>query len=291
VKPPPFDYARPETVDEAVSLLAEHGEEAKLLAGGQSLVPLLALRLASPSVLVDLNGVRGLDHLRLEGDRLVIGAMARHRDVEELPELRSRCPMLFEGVSLIGHVAIRNRGTVGGSLAHADPAAEWPSLVLALDGEIDATGPKGVRTIPAGEFFDTYFTTALAPDEIVSEIRLRLPSGAGVGSCFVELARRHGDFALAGVGALLGLDEGGSVSDARVTLIGVRDRAVRSLGAESVLRGARPGEELFAEAAEAVDKEIEPVSDIHATSEYRRHLAKVLVRRALARAAERAGGA
>ncbi len=291
MKPPPFDYARPETVDEAVSLLAEHGEEAKLLAGGQSLVPLLALRLASPSVLVDLNGVRGLDHLRLEGDRLVIGAMARHRDVEELPELRSRCPMLFEGVSLIGHVAIRNRGTVGGSLAHADPAAEWPSLVLALDGEIDATGPKGVRTIPAGEFFDTYFTTALAPDEIVSEIRLRLPSGAGVGSCFVELARRHGDFALAGVGALLGLDEGGSVSDARVTLIGVRDRAVRSLGAESVLRGARPGEELFAEAAEAVDKEIEPVSDIHATSEYRRHLAKVLVRRALARAAERAGGA
>src|SRR5581483_2961778 len=268
VKPAPFEYERPESLGEAVGLLAEHGEEAKLLAGGQSLVPLLALRLASPSVLIDLNGVRELDHLRLEGDRLAIGAMTRHRDVEEMAELRTRCPMLVEGVSLIGHVTIRNRGTVGGSLAHADPAAEWPSLVLALEGEIDATGPEGVRTIPAEEFFETYFTTALAPDEIVSEVRLRIPESPRVGSCFLELARRHGDFALAGV----------------------RDRAVRSSGAESVLVGARPDAEVFAEAAEAIDPEIEPVSDIHGTSEYRRHLAKVLVRRALALATERAGG-
>src|SRR5581483_10916993 len=182
VKPAPFEYERPESLGEAVGLLAEHGEEAKLLAGGQSLVPLLALRLASPSVLIDLNGVRELDHLRLEGDRLAIGAMTRHRDVEEMAELRTRCPMLVEGVSLIGHVTIRNRGTVGGSLAHADPAAEWPSLVLALEG---------VRTIPAEEFFETYFTTALAPDEIVSEVRLRIPESPRVGSCFLELARRH----------------------------------------------------------------------------------------------------
>jgi CO/xanthine dehydrogenase FAD-binding subunit len=290
VKPAPFEYERPESLGEAVGLLAEHGEEAKLLAGGQSLVPLLALRLASPSVLIDLNGVRELDHLRLEGDRLAIGAMTRHRDVEEMAELRTRCPMLVEGVSLIGHVTIRNRGTVGGSLAHADPAAEWPSLVLALEGEIDATGPEGVRTIPAEEFFETYFTTALAPDEIVSEVRLRIPESPRVGSCFLELARRHGDFALAGVGALLELDSSGSITDARVTLIGVRDRAVRSSGAESVLVGARPDAEVFAEAAEAIDPEIEPVSDIHGTSEYRRHLAKVLVRRALALATERAGG-
>lgn len=290
MKPAPFEYVRPESLGQAVSLLAEHGEEAKLLAGGQSLVPLLAFRLSSPSVLIDLNGVGELDYLRLDGDRLVIGAMTRHRDVEEMAELRTRCPMLLEGVSRIGHVTIRNRGTVGGSLAHADPAAEWPSLVLALDGEIDAIGPKGTRTIPGEEFFDTYFTTALAPDEIVSEVRLRIPSGPRVGSCFLELARRHGDFALAGVGALIALDTGGSIADARVTLIGVRDRAVRSSAAESVLRGAPPSADLFAEAAEAVDPEIEPVSDIHGTSEYRRHLAKVLVRRALALAAERAGG-
>src|SRR5581483_10838366 len=192
-----------------------------------------------------------------------------------------------------GRLAYRARDPpepVGGSLAHADPAAEWPSPVLALDGEIDAIGPKGTRTIPGEEFFDTYFTTALAPDEIVSEVRLRIPSGPRVGSCFLELARRHGDFALAGVGALIALDTGGSIADARVTLIGVRDRAVRSSAAESVLRGAPPSADLFAEAAEAVDPEIEPVSDIHGTSEYRRHLAKVLVRRALALAAERAGG-
>jgi carbon-monoxide dehydrogenase medium subunit len=288
VKPAPFRYEAPTSLDDAVGLLARHGDEAKVLAGGQSLTPLLAFRLAAPSVLIDLNGVRELEHVRLEGDTLVLGALARHRTVEDMAELRTRCPMLAEGVSVIGHVAIRNRGTVGGSLAHADPAAEWPSLVLALDGEIDAQGPNGTRTIPAAGFFESYFTTTLAPDEIVREVRLHLPDGGRTGSTYLELARRHGDFALAGVGALLALGGDGTISDARVVLIGVRDTAVRSRAAEGVLRGTAPSEELFAEAAEAVDGEIDPVSDIHGSSGYRRHLAKVLVRRALGRARERA---
>lgn len=288
MKPAPFGYAAPQSVEEAVGLLAQHGDEAKVLAGGQSLVPLLAFRLAAPTVLVDLNGVRELEHARLEGDTLVLGALARHRTVEEMPELRARCAMVAEGVSVIGHVAIRNRGTVGGSLAHADPAAEWPSLALALDGEIDAVGPNGTRTIPAAEFFETYFTTSLAPDEIVREIRLRLPNGDRTGSTYLELARRHGDFALAGVGALLSLGGDGAIADARVALIGVRDTAVRSRAAEDVLRGSPPGDRLFAEAAEAAGSEIDPVSDIHGSSDYRRHLAKVLVRRALGRARDRA---
>jgi carbon-monoxide dehydrogenase medium subunit len=289
VKPAPFEYAAPDGLEEAVALLAEHGDDAKVIAGGQSLVPLLAFRLAAPSVLVDLNGVGELSYLRLDREALVAGALARHRDVELLPELASRCGMLADAVRLIGHVAIRNRGTVGGSIAHADPAAEWPSLLLALDGEVDARGPEGTRTLPASAFFDTYFTTALRPDEVLTEIRLRLPRGR-VGSGYLELARRHGDFAIAGAGALLVLGEEGRVSDARVVLIGVRDTAVRSTAAEAVLRGAEPGEASFAEAAAAIDGEIDPVSDLHGSADYRRKVAKVLVRRALVRASERVPG-
>lgn len=289
MKPAPFEYAAPESLEQAVALLGEHGDDAKVIAGGQSLVPLLAFRLAAPQVLVDLNRLDGLSHLRLEGDTLVAGAMARHRDVEMLPGLAERCPLLSDGVSLIGHVAIRNRGTVGGSIAHADPAAEWPSILLALDGEVDARSASGSRTIAAGDLFDTYFTTTLRPDEILTEVRLLLPSGRA-GSAYLELARRHGDFAIAGVGTVLVLGDGDRIEDARVVLIGVRDTAVRSTAAEAVLRDGEPGEELFAEAAGAIDAEIDPVSDLHGSSDYRRHIAKVLVRRALARALDRARG-
>jgi carbon-monoxide dehydrogenase medium subunit len=289
VKPAPFGYEAPDTLDEAVALLGQHGEDAKVIAGGQSLVPLLAFRLAAPEVLIDLNRIHELSYLRLDGDTLVAGAMARHRDVETIPGLERRCALLADGVPLIGHVAIRNRGTVGGSIAHADPAAEWPSMLLALDGEVDARGPEGIRTIVAEGLFDSYFTTALRPDEILTEVRLRLPTGR-VGSAYLELSRRHGDFAIAGVGGVLSLGDDRSVSDARVVMIGVRDTAVRSTAAEAVLRGGRPGEALFAEAAQAIDPEIEPLSDLHGSSDYRRHVAKVLVRRVLARALERAGG-
>jgi carbon-monoxide dehydrogenase medium subunit len=289
VKPPPFEYVAPRSLDEAVAALAEHGDEAKVMAGGQSLVPLLAFRLARPSVVVDVNRVAGLDGARLDGDTLELGALTRQRDVELLPGLRERCPMIVEAVEQIGHVAIRNRGTVGGSLAHADPAAEWTALALALDAELDVYGPGGTRTLPAREFLISYFTTALQPDEVLTRIRLRVPNGR-TGSCFLELARRHGDFAIAGVGALVSLDADGSVGDARLALIGVGERAVRATAAEQVLRGSRPSEDVLADAAGAVDGEIEPNGDIHASAGYRRHVAAVLVRRALETAVARARG-
>jgi carbon-monoxide dehydrogenase medium subunit len=280
VKPAAFDYVAAGSLDEAVAALAEHGDEAKVLAGGQSLVPMMAFRLATPPVLVDLNGASELEYARIDGDTLVLGALARHRDVQDLPELRRRCPLIAEAVDVIGHPAIRNRGTVGGSLAHADPSAEWPGVLVALGGEADAVGPNGRRTISAPDLFETYFTPTVAPDEVLAEVRLPLPTGPGVGSCFVEFARRHGDFALAGVGAVLTM-EGGMVREVRVALIGVRDTPVRSAAAEAVLRGAEPTDEAFDQAASAVDAEIDPVSDVHGSADYRRHLARVLMGRAL----------
>ncbi len=297
MKPAAFEYFAPPTVDDATARLAEFGDEAKVIAGGQSLVPMMAFRLATPAVLVDLNRIDALEHARIDGDKLVLGAMARQRAVAELPGLRSRCAMVADGVGLIGHVAIRNRGTVGGSLAHADPAAEWPALLLALDGEVDVAAPGGgVRAIAAADLFETYFTTTLAGDEILTEVRLRLPSPSvegAVGSAFVEFAQRHGDFAIAGACALLSLADAGHgvVDDARVALIGVGDRAVRAHAAEAVLRGREPSDGVIEEAARAVDPEIEPVSDVHGSSSFRRHLAQVVTRRALASARERARGA
>jgi carbon-monoxide dehydrogenase medium subunit len=289
MKPPPFDYLAPASLDEAVAALAEHGDEAKVLAGGQSLVPLLAFRLARPSLLVDVNRVPGLDGVALENGTLTVGALARERDVELTPGLRERCAMVTDAIEQIGHVAIRNRGTVGGSLVHADPAAEWTALAVALDGEVDLIGPGGGRTVPASDFLVSYFTTTLAADEILTRVRLRIPEGRS-GSCFLELARRHGDFAIVGVGALLTLDGEGSVEDARVALIGVGETAVRSTQAEEVLRGERPTTALFAEAAKAAAAALEPNGDIHASAQYRRDVADVLVRRALGTALERAQG-
>ena len=289
MKPPPFDYLAPASLEEAVAALAENGDEAKVIAGGQSLVPLLAFRLARPSLLVDINRVPGLDGVELENGTLTVGALARERDVELTPGLRERCPMVVDAIEQIGHVAIRNRGTVGGSLAHADPAAEWTALALALDGEVELIGPGGVRTMPASDFLVSYFTTALAADEILTRVRLRIPDGRS-GSCFLELARRHGDFAIVGVGALVTLDADGSIADGRLGLIGVGQTAVRATEAEAVLRGERPTAQRFAEAAKAAASDLHPNGDIHASADYRRHVADVLVRRALDTALERAIG-
>lgn len=289
MKPPPFEYVAPSELDEAVAVLSEHGDEAKVLAGGQSLMPLLSFRLARPSVLVDLNRVSGLGGVALDGDVLRIGAMTRQREVERLPGLRERCPMIVEAIEQIGHVTIRNRGTVGGSLAHADPAAEWTALALGLDAELDVAGPGGTRTIAADEFFVTYYTTTLAADEVLTQVRLSIPNGRS-GSCFLELARRHGDFALVGVGALLSLDGAGAVADARVALIDVADRALRAAAVEAALRGREPSDAVLAEAAEHVTEGMGGRTDVHASEEYRRHAARVLTRRALATALERARG-
>ena len=286
MKPPPFEYLAPRSLDEAVAALAEHGDEAKVMAGGQSLMPLLAFRLARPTVIVDLNRVPGLEGARLDNGMLEIGALTRQRDVELVPGLRGRCAMVSEAVEQIGHVAIRNRGTVGGSLAHADPAAEWTALALALDAQFEIVGPSGARTVPARDFLVSYFTTALRPDEILTGVRLALPNGRS-GSCFLELSRRHGDFAIVGVGALLTLDGNGDVDDARLAMIGVGETAVRLDAAEQLLRGRRPTEEVLVEVAGAVEDALEPNGDLHASADYRRHLTRVLTARAIRSSIER----
>jgi CO/xanthine dehydrogenase FAD-binding subunit len=271
-------------------MLAERGDDAKVLAGGQSLIPMLAFRLASPSVLVDLERIHGLGEVRRDEDVITIGAMTRHRAVENHATLLTRSPMLAEAVAEIGHVAIRNRGTVGGSLAHADPAAEWGALALALDAEVEVLGPRGARRIAADELFVSYFTTALELDEILTSVSFRLPAAEHLGSAFLEVARRRGDFAIVGVAVSLVLGENGQTSHARVALIGAHGRPIRATSTEDALRDQLPTDELIRDAAELATQELDPPSDLHASADNRRHLARVLTRRAVAIARDRAAG-
>lgn len=289
MKPAPFAYYDPHTLGEAVALLEEHGAEAKLIAGGQSLVPLLNMRLARPAAVIDLNRIDGMDYIREENGWLAIGSMTRQRAIERSDLVRGRQPLLHAATKLIAHPQIRNRGTIGGSLAHADPAAEYPAVALALGGQVTVSGPGGQRTIQANDLFVTYLTTSLQPAEIVTEIRLPAPPER-TGWSFLELSRRRGDFALVGVAATLTLAPDGAYSDARIALFGVGATPVRALAAETLLRGERPNPGLFAAAGATAKREIgEPLSDIHASAEYRRHLVGVLTRRALIEAAARLG--
>jgi len=283
VKPPVFEYHAPESLEEALALRAEHGEDSAVLAGGQSLMPLLNLRMAFPGHLIDLGRVPGLAGIREDDGGVAIGAMTRQRAVERSELVRSRLPLVSRALAHVGHPAIRNRGTVGGSVAHADPAAELPAVALALDATIVARSARGERTIDAGDFFQGFLTTALEPDELLTE--LRLPGLPGrFGAAFVEVARRHGDFALAGAGAVLALADDGSIGDARLVLIGVGGTPLRAREAEAILRSARPEQAVFAEAAERAAAGLEPGSDAHASGAYRRRVAAVLARRALAEA-------
>lgn len=289
MKPPSFDYEAPQTIEQAVALLEGNSFDAKLLAGGQSLMPLLNMRLTRPALLVDLARIPNLDYVREDGDSLRVGAMTRQRSLELSETVRTRLPLLHAGVLNIAHPQNRNQGTVGGSLAHADPAAELPALAVALDAELTITGSAGQRRIGAADFFVTYLTTSLEPSEIVTEIRWPLlPKNAGWS--VTELARRHGDFALAGVIAVLGLDGSGRTAEARLVLFGVGAKPLRMSAVERQLVGAKPDERAFAAAGAKAASEIEePLSDVHATAEYRRALAEVLVKRALTEAARRAG--
>ncbi len=287
MKPAPFEYSAPTSLEEAISVLKRYGDEAKVLAGGQSLVPLMAMRLARPAAVVDLSRVDDLAYVR-EGDTTAIGAMTTHRDVEMNNYLFRRCPMIREAMSVVGHVAIRNRGTVGGSCAHSDPAAEWPALALTMDAVFEARGPNGTRTIPASDFFLSYFTTALEPEEIVTEVRLKLPPPEA-GTAFMELARRNGDFGIVGVAAAV-TRSGGKIVEAKLTLMGVGGVPVRSEEAETVLSGSDGGDDALAAAAEAVDRAIDPTGDIHGSENFRRNAAKVMTKRALRCAYERARG-
>jgi len=291
MKPAPFAYHRPATLDEALALLAEHGGEAKPLAGGQSLIPAMNFRLARPAVLVDLNRVAELGYVRAGRDGLQIGAMTRQRAVERSDAVRSAAPLLAEAMPFIAHPQIRNRGTVGGSLAHADPAAELPAVMLALEARFRARGPQGERWIPAGEFFTGILETALGPDELLLEVVVP-KSPARTGYAFAELARRRGDYALVGVAARVTLDRRGRCQAARITLFSVGDGPVLAAAAAAMLDGQEPSLEAMRAAADAAaQRDIDPPSDIHASAAYRRRLAAVLTRRALARAVERAAQA
>jgi aerobic carbon-monoxide dehydrogenase medium subunit len=290
VKPPSFEYYAPRTVDEALAHLSEHGDAAKVLAGGQSLVPLLNLRLAAPEVLVDLNRLDTFAGIDAWDGGLAIGAMVRQSALERSSLAQERLPLLVEATRLVGHPTIRHRGTVGGSLAHADPAAELPAAMLALDASFVARSGRGDRTIGAADFFTGYLTTALAPDELLVEVRVPgVPSGTG--AAFAELSRRYGDFAICGAAALVTLDERGHCKRVRVTLCGVGAGPVRAEGVEDALHGAAPQGEAFESAARRVVEAIDPPSDIHGSAAYRRRMAVVMARRALALAAERAGAA
>lgn len=284
MKPAPFDYVRATSVDQAVAALAAGGGEAKLLAGGQSLVPMLNFRLIDAPVFVDINGIDGLSDIEETADGgLRIGALTRHYALETSAAVRDRFPVLHEAMKHVAHLAIRNRGTIGGSLSHADPAAELPSMSVLLDATIVTASPSGGRRIAAQDFFVAPLTTVLEPDEMVIAVDLPgLPDGAGWG--FEEFARRRGDFAIAGAAAIV-VRDGDKITGARIALMGVHDVPLRATAAEQTL--IANGVDAAAAAAQT---EVEPTNDLHGSADYRRHLVGVLTRRALKAAILRAGG-
>jgi carbon-monoxide dehydrogenase medium subunit len=286
MKPPPFEHHVVDSIDEATSTLAEWGDDAKVLAGGQSLMPLLNLRLARPAYLIDINRVAELDGIA-NGNGVQIGAMTRHRTAERSPVLKAANPLVADAIRWIGHAAIRNRGTIGGSLAHSDPSAELPLLLVTLGGSVEVRSARGGRTIAAEDLFDGFLTTTLEPDELLTSARFpALESGEGWS--FQEFSRRSGDFGIVSAAVTLHMADG-VCRHARIGLAGVAGTPIRLRAAESALIGERPSSASIDEAAEAATEPLEPASDLHGTPAYRRHLAATLVKRALHQALERAG--
>src|SRR6202044_3046730 len=279
MKLPEFEYQVPATVAEAIGLLAQHQDEASLLAGGQSLIPLLAMRLARPAVLIDINGLDDLSGVSVTDGRVTIGALTREYMAEESETVAETVPLLAAALPLIGHEAIRSRGTLGGSLAHADPAAELPAVRRALDAEFVVRSESGERVIPASDWFEGYLTTSRRPDEILVEVRFPVAE-PGTGVAFQEVARRHGDFAMVGLAASLTLADG-TITDARLAFSGVADVPVRPVEAESLLLNQQPSAELFAEPARRAAAQLDPPADLHGSSDYRKKVAAALVRRGL----------
>lgn len=289
MKPAPFEYYAPKTTEEALSLLAQHGYDAKVLAGGQSLIPMMNFRLVQPAILVDLNRISELGYIRPdENGGLRIGAMTRHRQVETSSLVAERAPLVHAAMSKIAYPQVRTRGTFGGSLSHADPAAELPALSLALEGKFRLRRQDGERWVPASEFFLGLFTTLLEADELLVETLLP-PMPPRSGWSLQEMTRRPHDFALMGVAAVVTLNEEGRCTSARLVFINAGDRPMAAERAAETLKGQAPSPEVLREAAEIASmQEIDPSSDIHATAEFRRHLANVLTRRALEQAFQRA---
>ena len=288
MKPAPFDYQAPQSLEEALSLKAQYGDDAKFLAGGQSLIPAMNFRLVQASLLVDVNGLPGLDFIQeAHGGELRVGALTRQRKLERDPLVARHAPLLHETMPFVAHPQIRNRGTLGGSLAHADPAAELPVVAVALGARLRAQSARGDRWITADDFFKGLFTTDLAADEMLVEVALpALPPRTG--TAFMEFARRRGDYALMGVAAVVTLDGDGVCQQARLVYLNAGDGPVSAQQAAGHLRGEKPSAKVIEAAAASAGDEINPMGNVHASPDYQRHLARVLTRRALTLALERA---
>ena len=286
--PAPFDYISPQTLDEALRVLVSHGDEAKLLAGGHSLLPLMKLRLASPKLLVDLSKIPGLSGIKQEGDKITIGALTTQYQIESSELLKERCPLLPQTAKAIGDVQVRNRGTIGGSLAHADPAADIPAAILALGGVLGLTGPEGNRTIPAEEFFLGLMTTAMSPNEILTEIRLPVLPGR-CGTVYLKVRQKASGFAIVGVAVWLTVDNNGACKDIGVGITGLDSKPFRARGVEERLRGKRIEPGMIEDASSQVTQGVDPLDDIHASAEFRAHLAQLYTARAIQEAAKRVG--
>jgi aerobic carbon-monoxide dehydrogenase medium subunit len=277
-----FDYVKPHSLDQVLSLLQEHGDDARLLAGGQTLMATLNMRLSEPRLVIDITGIQALRGIRMEGDRLRIGALATHTEIEGSALVAQHAPLLKAAAPHIAHRAIRNSGTWGGSIAYADPAAEWPACLLALGGEVLVRGPRGERRIAADDFFQGLYATALEPDEVVVASEFPV-AGADSWFAFDELARRHGDYAIVGM-AMAGRRPAGRLSGVRITLLGVATTPVRARQTEQLLEGQAVGEAVVAQAVASLRSEIDPLPDLINTPDTKRHLAGVLLQRLLASA-------
>ena len=284
--PAQFDYLAPATLDEALALLSRHGDDAKVLAGGHSLIPAMKLRLAQPQMLIDIGRIKSLSYIREDGGQIKIGAMTTHYQIESSARLREICPILPEAAGQIGDVQVRNKGTIGGSLAHSDPAADWPAVALALDAELRAVSSRGERTIRAVDFFVDLLTTALQPGEILSEIRIAAPK-PGAGQSYLKAAQPASGFAVVGVAVNLTRDASGKCKSAAIGVTGVASKAYRAAAVESALTGAALDEPTIAAAASHATDGVDANGDLYASAEYRKHLAVVYTRRAIQAAAAR----
>ncbi|MBT3434881.1 MAG: xanthine dehydrogenase family protein subunit M [Nitrospinaceae bacterium] len=285
--PASFDYLRPETLEEAIGLLEKHGDEAKLLAGGHSLLPVLKARLASPGVLIDIGRIPALSGITRDEKSLIIGAMTTHYQIESSPEILKLCPLLAETAAEIGDVQVRNRATIGGAIAHADPAADYPAALIALDAEFVVTGPTGARSYRAENFFEGTFETAMAENEILTSVQVPISQDRS-GSAYGNEAQQSSGFAICGVAAIIGLNAEGNVEHASVGITGVTAAAYRATGVERTILGMKPTEENIADAALHATDDVEPFEDLYGSADFRRNLARVWTARTLKKAAQEA---
>ena len=289
MQPARFGYLAPRSIHEALELLTKHGEDAKLLAGGHSLVPAMKLRLASPRYVIDIGQLPGLRGVRLDGETLAIGALTVHADVASSEIVRHRVPGLADAASVIGDVQVRNRGTIGGSVAHADPAADFPVILTALNASFVAQSPSGSRTVPAEEFFVDFYTTALAANEVLTEVRVPLPP-AGAGTAYAKLGHPASGYVVVSAGALVARDRSGVCTSARVAMGGLGSGPIRAMATESELEGKSMTQQIIAAAAAMAAEETDPDGDTYASADYKRHVATVYARRAIEAAVQRAAG-